>query len=97
MKSQQPSTSKETASTTRTWLSPDPIEDHLLQVCNSLGDFVVGEDGFKVFWPTTNHGAFNSWALRAIADFLDRENKDWANQLERVLSVPDADGEPLGL
>jgi hypothetical protein len=38
-------------------------------------DFVAGDDGYYVFWPTTNNGAYTASDLRDIADELDRRNE----------------------
>jgi hypothetical protein len=40
-------------------------------------DLVTGDDGYVVFWPTMNKGCYTAHDLRAIADELDRRNKDW--------------------
>ena len=38
-------------------------------------DFVAGDDGYYLFWPITNNGAYTARDLRAIADELDRRNE----------------------
>jgi hypothetical protein len=56
-------------------------------------DYVMGEDGYYVFWPLKpGGGAFSAWHLREIADELDRRNAAWDEQVRRDLSVPDTDG-----
>lgn len=37
-------------------------------------DIVAGDDGYFVFWPTSNKGALTARDLRIIADELDRGN-----------------------
>jgi hypothetical protein len=41
------------------------------------GDFVVGDDGYYVFWPEAGHGALAPHHLRWLADELDKMNADW--------------------
>ena len=38
-------------------------------------DFVAGDDGYYVFWPTTNKGAYTARDLRVLAVELDRRNE----------------------
>jgi hypothetical protein len=44
-------------------------------VSEYTSDFVAGDDGYYVFWPTTNNGAYTARNLRALADELDRRNE----------------------
>lgn len=34
-------------------------------------EVVVGDDGFRLWFPTTGKGGWPSWALRVIADWMD--------------------------
>ena len=47
----------------------EPLPDEL------IGEMVAGDDGFYVFWPTGNLGAYSAALLRSIADKLDEKNK----------------------
>lgn len=64
--------------------TPDSIGgSDLIKHFDRNGDFIVGEDGCCVFWPSNpGGGAFNAWHLRAIADELDRRNADWFRQMD---------------
>jgi hypothetical protein len=44
-------------------------------------------DGFFVFCPQPGFGAIAPWALREIADYIDRLNAPWAEQLERSMAA----------
>lgn len=50
---------------------------------------VTDNDGYKLFWPCQLGSGLDAFALRVIADELDRLNKDWDEQVKRDLS-----GEP---
>lgn len=50
------------------------------------GDIITGDDGYRVFWPDHRRGFLDAFALRVIADELDRLNKDWDEQVKRDLS-----------
>ena len=41
-------------------------------------EFVTGDDGYVVYWPTDKRGgALSAWVLRVIADYLDARNAAW--------------------
>jgi hypothetical protein len=42
-------------------------------------------DGFMVYQPIGG-GFLEAWHLRAIADYLDAENKEWEEQIARYLA-----------
>lgn len=44
--------------------------------------FITGDDGYVVFWPSENRGAFQAWHLRLIADELDKRNESWDKQVQ---------------
>lgn len=46
-----------------------------------ISDMVVFDDGFWHYW-IENKGALSSFALRTIADELDRINKPWQDQID---------------
>lgn len=58
----------------------------VIQQAHERGDFVTGEDGFFVYWPTPLHGALNEWVLRAIADELERLNAPWVAKLDEYFA-----------
>lgn len=53
------------------------------------GDIIVGEDGFKVFWPDGRKGAFNAQQLRWVAEALDNYNDWWGEQVAKDLAALD--------
>ena len=66
----------------------DRIKEHRERVianCNQHNDIGPLDDGFQYFW-VRERGALSASDLRAIADELDRRNKDWREQIERDLS-----------
>jgi hypothetical protein len=41
-------------------------------------EFVTGDDGCVVYWPSYKYGgALSAWELRVIADYLDARNAAW--------------------
>lgn len=40
-------------------------------------DFLLGDDGYYVFWPKAGGGAYIALDLRVIADELDSRNAVW--------------------
>ena len=56
--------------------------DHIARLIQCVNkDIMMGEDGYQLYWPGHNSGAFSAWMLRAIADELDRVNKDWDDHI----------------
>lgn len=53
----------------------------LISKLTADGKFLRLEDGFLRFW-IDNLGAFSAHDLRAIADYLDRENESLQKQLD---------------
>lgn len=51
------------------------------------GDIISGDDGYRIFWPDPRRGFLDAFALRVIADELDRLNKDWDEQVKREVPV----------
>lgn len=47
-------------------------------------DFVTGDDGFVVYWPSQEgpQGAWTAANLRTLADELDRRNDAWQKNLD---------------
>jgi hypothetical protein len=58
--------------------------NRLLEIAKQQGDFVTGDDGFVIYWPTSSgsRGALTSWMLRALADEIDRLNEPAEAALE---------------
>jgi hypothetical protein len=46
---------------------------------DNAGNFIYLDDGY-LYWDAGN-GALSSWALRALADELDKRNEAWDKQL----------------
>ena len=59
----------------------DALEQEIIEKSQERGDFVTGDDGFVIFWPEGQRGAFEAWHLRAIANELDRRNESWLKQM----------------
>lgn len=50
-----------------------------------LGEFVTGDDGYLVYFPSKrNNGFWSSSAIRAIADKLDELNKPWDDVIQKI-------------
>jgi hypothetical protein len=47
----------------------------------AMCDIVTGDDGYEYYWPQADHGAYSSFDLRTIADYLDELNKGWDEQV----------------
>lgn len=62
--------------------------ERLIELCDKQGDFVTGEDGYVVFWPSAGGGAFSEWVLRALADELEKRNAAWHAKVMEELSGP---------
>lgn len=45
-------------------------------------DLVTGDDGFKVYWPSTAKGYLTAYDLRVVADYLDELNAPWQQQMD---------------
>jgi len=43
----------------------------------NIGEFIIGDDGYYVYFPIQKYGYITSYFMRAIADKLDELNKDW--------------------
>lgn len=58
-----------------------------IRMLKALGDDILaGDDGFFIFWPTTNKGAYSAHHLREIADLLDEKNAPWEQQINAELA-----------
>lgn len=56
----------------------DEIErQRRMSLLDARKSLVTGDDGYVVFWPTSNVGAYTSYDLREIADELDKRNASW--------------------
>jgi hypothetical protein len=52
----------------------DERESYLIAKCTERREFVTAPRGEWHYWPEADRGALPAWALRAIADELDRRN-----------------------
>jgi hypothetical protein len=71
--------------------------ENIIQLVEERGEFVMAEDGYIVYWPTTEPvkhpsggttgggGFYPSYVLRAIADELDKRNAVWDAQVRADL------------
>lgn len=62
-------------------------KQRLISLLDTRKHFVTGEDGYVIFWPTGNNGAFTSYDLRLMADELDARNKEWDKQVRKDLTT----------
>ena len=70
----------------------ESYQARVVRMSTERGDFVMGEDGYYVFWPTgSNRGALTPRDLRILADELDRLNAPWD---EIVQNDPSISGKP---
>jgi hypothetical protein len=49
------------------------------------GEIQIEVDGYY-YWFPSGGGGLSAWELRSIADKLDSINKDWDDEVHRVLS-----------
>lgn len=49
----------------------------VIRLADERSDFVLLECGYVYYAPSSGHGALPSWALRALADELDKRNAAW--------------------
>ncbi len=60
-----------------------------MQISEERGDFVTGDDGYVVYWPTNNsHGSLAAHHLRWLADELDRRNAEWDAVVQSEFATP---------
>lgn len=58
--------------------------EDIIKLAHERNEFVVGDDGYYYYWPNRNFsGGYPAYALRLIADELDRLNKDWDDQIKK--------------
>jgi hypothetical protein len=62
---------------TRRWLTKAILDGDIVEAMCSLG---------WSFWPTTNRGYYDERHLRAIADFLEIQNKPFWDSYEKYCS-----------
>ncbi len=60
-------------------MSNDGEKHRCLWLSHSRGDFVRGDDGYYVYWPTSeaNRGSLAAHHLRWLAEELDSLNAAW--------------------
>jgi hypothetical protein len=56
----------------------------LIKAVDANKDIIHGDDGLLIYAPSNRAGGLSAWMLRAIADELDRRNKPWQKQLDKV-------------
>ena len=52
-----------------------------------IGDAVVNDDGYYVFFPIQNGGYWSADVLRHVADTLDELNRGWDAQVKRDMEA----------
>lgn len=59
-------------------MTDDRIErQRHISLLDARKSLVTGDDGYVIFWPTSNVGAYTAYDLREIADELDKRNAAW--------------------
>lgn len=58
-------------------MSHEDERHRCMWISHSRGDFVCGDDGYYVYWPSKNDGALAPHQLRWLADELDAMNAVW--------------------
>jgi len=56
--------------------------ERLIKIIEDHDGFDNLDDGFVYFFPQNNGGCLQSWALRVIADELDRRNESWSANID---------------
>jgi hypothetical protein len=58
--------------------------ERCMSMSREWGDFVCGEDGYYVYWPSDarSRGSLGPHHLRWLADELDKMNADWDRQVQ---------------
>lgn len=62
-----------------------------------LGEIIMSEDGYYVFFPELREGFWEAYVLRQIADKVDEMNKPWDDQVKQFFADtanPVFDGPP---
>ena len=62
----------------------------IIEAAKKHKHFQMMDDGYQWFCPDGGM-AFDAFSLRAIADGLDRVNRDWDAEVKANLGVPDRD------
>ena len=50
-----------------------------------IGKFIIQDDGYYGYYTTETSGYWSSYALRGIADALDKINQEWDEQIKKHL------------
>lgn len=56
------------------------MSNRIVEIAEESKEFVMLEDGFVYYWPNKS-GAISAHELRALADEIDRRNRDWHDQI----------------
>lgn len=60
------------------------LKEKLIEKVEKDGDLIRCEDGYWVFWPSRNHGAFQAYHLRIIAEELDKRNIEFEKEMDAL-------------
>jgi hypothetical protein len=60
------------------------IDPTIIKIATEAGEFVPGDDGFVVWFPRPNQGAYTAGNLKALAMELDRHNAGWSEHLDQA-------------
>lgn len=72
--------------TTFTYYKPN--ENKTIVMTNGqsiMGEFIVNDDGYYVFFPSNIKGYYNEFFLQILLNKLTELNKDWDEQLNQFL------------
>lgn len=67
--------------------------ENVLRKLEEFSDFITLDDGYLYYEPKPDCGALSAWALRVIADELDRRNASWDAQVREALGKPAVTGD----
>ena len=60
----------------------DEYRARIIAVVNNRRAFVLGDDGYMLYWPNQDLGAHTARDLRILADELDRINTGWDRKIK---------------
>jgi hypothetical protein len=60
----------------------DTERQRRISLLDARKSLVTGDDGYVIFWPTSNIGAYTSYDLREIAEEIDKRNKEWDDSIK---------------
>lgn len=50
----------------------------------SLGELIIDDDGYYVWYPSQKYGYLEAWVLKDIANKLEELNKPWDDKIKEL-------------